>query len=258
MKLKGQVALVTGAGRNIGKAMVKLFASEGAKIAVGEMHQGRGQSVVSELEKTGYEAMLVLCDVSKATEVQEMVRKVVERFGRIDILVNNAALTDRASILESSEDEFDKVITVTLKGPYLVAKYVAAQMVKQGSGGKILNLASTSGMVGRPDGIAYAAAKGGVINLTRAMAVQLSPYKIRVNCLTPNRSGSPVGMDDTEAEARAFNNLAGRLGTAEDQARAALFLVSDDSDFVFGANLIVDGGVMAMANFPKEQWVAKG
>lgn len=253
MKLKGQVALVTGAGRNIGKAMVKLFASEGARIAVAEAHQGRGQSVVTELEKMGHEAMLVLCDVSKSAEVQQMVQKVVERFGRIDILVNNAALTDHASLLESSEEEFDNVIRVTLKGPYVVAKCVAAQMVKQG-GGKIVNLGSTSGMVGRADGIAYAAAKGGVINMTRAMAVQLSPYKIRVNCLTPNRSGSPVGMDDTETESRSFNNLAGRVGTAEDQARAALFLVSGDSDFVYGANLVVDGGAMATANFPKNQF----
>ncbi|MGH7775323.1 MAG: SDR family NAD(P)-dependent oxidoreductase [Candidatus Binatia bacterium] len=252
MKLKGQVAIITGAGRNIGKAMARLFASEGAKIAVAEMHEGRGQSVVDEINRAGHEAVLVLGDVSKSSDVQEMVRRVVERFGGIDILVNNAAITDRVGILDSTEEEFDKVIAVTLKGPYLVSKYVAAQMVKQGRGGKIVNFASTSGLVGRRDAIAYAAAKGGVINLTRAMAVQLAPYKIRVNCVTPNRSGSPVGMDDDAAVGRAAKNLAGRLGTPEDQARAALFLVSDDSDFVYGANLIVDGGVMATADFPTE------
>lgn len=250
MKLKDQVAVITGAGRNIGKAMAKLFASEGAKIAVVEMHEGRGQSVVNELKQAGYEAMLVLCDVSKSSDVQEMVKKVVAGFGGIDILVNNAAITDRVAILESTEEEFDQVIAVSLKGPYLVSKYVAAQMVKQGRGGKILNFASTSGLVGRRDAIAYPAAKGGVINLTRAMAVQLAPYKIRVNCLTPSISGSPVGMDDTEAVGRKFRNLAGRLGTAEDQARGALFLVSDDSDFIYGANLLVDGGTMATADFP--------
>ena len=252
MKLKDQVVIVTGAGRNIGKAVAKLFASEGAKVVVADMDQGRGQGVVSEIQKSGHEAMLVLCDISKSGDVQEMVKKVVERFGSIDILVNNAAMTDRVNILESAEEEFDKVISVTLKGPYLVSKYVAAQMVKQGRGGKILNLASTSGLIGRRDAIAYSAAKGGVINMTRAMAVQLAPYKIRVNSLTPNRSGSPVGMNDDAAVGRAVKNLAGRLGTAEDQARAALFLVSDDSDFVYGANLIVDGGVMATADFPTE------
>jgi NAD(P)-dependent dehydrogenase (short-subunit alcohol dehydrogenase family) len=254
MKLNGQVAVITGAGRNIGKAIAKLFASEGAKIAVVEMHQGRGQAVVDEINQTGREAMLVVGDVSDIDDVQTLVQKVVARFGGIDILVNNAALTDHVSILDSTEEEFDKVIAVTLKGPYLVTKHVAAQMAQQGRGGKIVNFGSTSGMLGRTDGIAYAAAKGGVINLTRAMAVQLSPYKIRVNCVVPNRSGSPVGFDDNVAGSRTFQNLAGRLGTAEDQAKATLFLVSDDSDFIYGHPLVVDGGVVANANFPKEQF----
>ncbi len=254
MKLKGQVAVITGAGRNIGKAMAKLFASEGAKIAVVEMHQGRGQSVVDEINKAGHEAMLVLCDVAKSGDVKEMVRKVTDRFGGIDILVNNAALTDHANIFDSTEEEFDKIIEVSLKGPYLVTKYVAQQMRDQGRGGKIVNFGSTSGMVGRFDGIAYAAAKAGVINMTRAMAVQLADYKIRVNCVVPNRSGSPVGYDDDVAGSRTVQNLAGRLGTAEDQAKAALFLVSDESDFIYGHPLIVDGGVMATANFPRENF----
>jgi NAD(P)-dependent dehydrogenase (short-subunit alcohol dehydrogenase family) len=254
MKLQGQVAIITGAGRNIGKAMAQLFATEGAKIAVAEMHEGRGQAVVDEINRSGHEAMLVLCDVAKSSNVQEMVKKVVAKFGGIDILVNNAALTDHANIFESTEQEFDKVIEVSLKGPYLVTKHVAEQMRKQGRGGKIVNFGSTSGMVGRHDGIAYAAAKAGVINMTRAMAVQLSPYKIRVNCIVPNRSGSPVGYDDDVTGSRTFQNLAGRLGTADDQARAALFLVSDDSDFIYGHPLVVDGGVMATANFPREQF----
>jgi NAD(P)-dependent dehydrogenase (short-subunit alcohol dehydrogenase family) len=254
MKLNGQVAIITGAGRNIGKAMAKLFASEGARIAVAEMHQGRGQAVVDEIIKAGGDAMVVLCDVSKSHDVQEMVKSVVGRFGAIDILVNNAALTDHANIFDSTEEEFDKIIAVSLKGPYLVTKYVAEQMKKQGRGGKIVNFGSTSGLVGRADGIAYAAAKAGVINMTRAMAVQLSPYRIRVNCVVPNRSGSPVGYDDDVAGSRTFENLAGRLGSADDQAKAALFLVSDDSEFIIGHPLVVDGGVMATANFPKEQF----
>ena len=254
MKLKGQVAMITGAGRNIGKAMAKLFASEGASIAVAEMHEGRGQAVVDEINKAGQEAMLVLGDVSKSADVREIVKQAVARFGGIDILVNNAALTDHANIFDSTEEEFDKVIAVSLKGPYLVTKYVAEEMRKQGRGGKIVNFGSTSGMVGRFDGIAYAAAKAGVINLTRALATQLAPYKIRVNCVVPNRSGSPVGFDDDVTGIRTFENLAGRLGTADDQAKAALFLVSDDSDFIYGHPLVVDGGVMATANFPKEQF----
>ncbi|MFQ5850541.1 MAG: SDR family NAD(P)-dependent oxidoreductase [Candidatus Binatia bacterium] len=249
MKLKDQVAVVTGAGRNIGEAIVKLFAAEGAKIAVVEMHEGRGQRVVNELRQAGHEAILVLCNVSKSSEVQEMVRKVVGYFGGVDILVNNAAITDHKNILNITEEEFDSVLSVTLKGPFLVGKYIAEQMVRQGRGGKIVNIASTSGLQGRPDAVAYSAAKGGVLNLTRAMAVQLAAYNIRVNCVTPNRSGSPVGLDEG-AEGRAFKNLAGRLGTPEDQARAVFFLASDDSDFIYGANLLVDGGVMAAAAFP--------
>lgn len=254
MKLKDQVAFITGAGRNIGKAMAKLFASEGAKIVVAEMHEGRGQAAVDEINASGGQAALVLGDVSKSNEVQRMVREAVDKFHAIDILVNNAALTDHANLFDSTEEEFDKIIAVSLKGPYLVTKYVAAEMRSRGRGGKIINFGSTSGMVGRPDGIAYAAAKAGVINMTRAMAVQLAPYQIRVNCVVPNRSGSPVGYDDDVAGSRAFDNLAGRLGTAEDQAKAALFLVSDDSDFVYGHALLVDGGVMATANFPREQF----
>jgi NAD(P)-dependent dehydrogenase (short-subunit alcohol dehydrogenase family) len=254
MKLQGQVAVITGAGRNIGKAMAKLFAAEGARIAIAEMHEGRAQAAADEISRAGGHAMVVLCDVANSSDVQKMVAAVVAKFGAIDILINNAALTDHANIFDSTEEEFDKVIAVSLKGPYLVTKYVAEQMKKQGRGGKIVNFGSTSGLVGRPDGIAYAAAKAGVINMTRAMAVQLSPYKIRVNCLVPNRSGSPVGFDDDVAGSRTFENLAGRLGTAEDQAKAALFLVSDDSDFIYGHSLVVDGGVMATANFPKEQF----
>src|SRR5262245_56110055 len=169
MKLPGQVAVITGAGRNIGKAMAKLFAAEGAKIAVIEMHEGRGKAVVDEINETGREAMLVLCDVANSRDVQAMVNQVVARFGGIDILVNNAALTDHANIFESTEEEFDKVIAVSLKGPYLVTKYIAAQMVKQGRGGKIVNFGSTSGMIGRADGIAYAAAKAGGSNSTREL-----------------------------------------------------------------------------------------
>ena len=254
MKLQGKVAVITGAGRNIGKAIAKLFAAEGAKIAVVELHEGRGQAVVDEINQAGQQAMLLVCDVAEARDVKQMVEKTTAKFGGIDILINNAALTDHANLFDSTEEEFDNVIAVSLKGPYLVSKYVAEVMRAQGRGGKIVNFGSTSGMVGRHDGIAYAAAKAGVINMTRAMAVQLAPYNIRVNCVVPNRSGSPVGYDDDVAGSRTVQNLAGRLGTAEDQAKAALFLVSDDSDFIYGHALLVDGGVMATANFPKENF----
>ena len=255
MKLEDRVAIITGAGRNIGEEAARLFASEGAKVCVVDMDPGRGEKVVNDLKGGGHEAIYAKCDVSNAKEVQAMVGATVEAFGGIDILVNNAAITDHETIFSISEEEWDQVIDVTLKGPFLVGRYVAEQMVEQGRGGVIVNVASTSGLSGRTDAIAYMAAKGGVVNLSRGMAVQLSQYNIRVNCLTPNRSGSPVGQDEG-AEGREFKNLAGRLGTAEDQARAMLFLASDDSGFVWGANLICDGGVTAASNFPKDRMPA--
>ena len=252
MKLEDRVAIITGAGRNIGEEAARLFASEGAKVCVVDMDPGRGEKVVNDLKGSGRQAIYAKCDVSNDQEVKAMVQATVDAFGGIDILVNNAAITDHETIFSISEEEWDQVIDVTLKGPFLVGRYVAEQMVKQGRGGVIVNVASTSGLSGRTDAIAYMAAKGGVVNLSRGMAVQLSQYNIRVNCLTPNRSGSPVGQDEG-AEGREFKNLAGRLGTAQDQARAMLFLASDDSGFVWGANLICDGGVTAASNFPKDR-----
>ena len=252
MKLKDRVAIITGSGRNIGEAAAKLFASEGAKICIVDMDPGRGEKVVADLKAAGSEAIYAKCNVANTEDVKAMVQATVDAFGGIDILVNNAAVTDHETIFSISEEEWDLVIDVTLKGPFLVGRYVAEQMVKQGRGGVIVNVASTSGLSGRTDAIAYMAAKGGVVNLSRGMAVQLSQYNIRVNCLTPNRSGSPVGQDEG-AVGREFKNLAGRLGTAEDQAKAMLFLASDDSGFVWGENLICDGGVTAASNFPKDR-----
>jgi NAD(P)-dependent dehydrogenase (short-subunit alcohol dehydrogenase family) len=245
MLLQDQVAMVTGAGRNIGEAIAKILAVHGAKVAVVDVDPGRGQKVTEEIRNTGQKAICVLGDVSKTHDVTAMIKRVVSEWGKINILVNNAAITDDKDILNLTEEEWDSVIAVTLKGPFLVAKHVAEQMVRQGQGGKIVNIASTSGHFGRPNATAYCAAKGGILNLTRAMAVQLAPYHIRVNSITPNRSGSPVGQD-SGAEDRPFKNLVGRLGTPTDQARAVLFLVSDESAFITGANLPVDGGVLAM------------
>jgi len=135
MKLENQVAIVTGAGRNIGEATARLFASEGAKVVVVDTHEGRGSRVVGDLEKDGHEALMVLCDISKSEQVRAMVRRVVERFGAIHILINNAAITDHKNILNIDEEEFDLVLAVTLKGPFLVSKYVAEQMVRQGGVG---------------------------------------------------------------------------------------------------------------------------
>jgi len=245
MKLRDQVAIVTGAGRNIGEEIAKLFAAEGARVAVVDMDAGRGGRVAAEIRQSGGDAQLFLADVSRGSDVAELVRAVVARFGRIDILVNNVAISDNKHILDISEEEWDRVLAVTLKSQFLMGKHVAAQMVAQGTGGRIVNIGSTSGFMGRSRAIAYSAAKGGVANLTRAMAAQLAPHRIRVNGIVPNKIGSPVGKDEFDPT-RPVPNMAKRPGDPKEAAKAVLFLVSDDSSFVYGANLFVDGGVSAM------------
>jgi len=245
MKLSNQVAIVTGAGRNIGEEIAKTLASEGAKVAVVDMDKARGEKVAAEIIKAGGEAAAFVADASAEEDIAAVVAGVVKRWGRIDILINNAAISDNKTILDITKAQWDAVIAVTLTGPFLMAQQVARRMVAQGTGGKIVNVGSTSGFFGRSRAIAYSAAKGGVANLTRAMAVQLAPHKIRVNGVVPNKIGSPVGKDEFDPS-RPVVNLCGRPGVPLDMARAVLFLVSDDSDFIAGNMLFVDGGVSAM------------
>jgi NAD(P)-dependent dehydrogenase (short-subunit alcohol dehydrogenase family) len=245
MKLEGQVAIVTGAGRNIGEDTCKLLASEGARVGVIDMDRARGEKVAEDIRKAGGDAIAVVADISSEADVQAMVKTVAAKWGRIDILVNNAAITDKKNILDTTKAEWDAVIAVTLTGPFLVTKYVAQQMIAEGHGGKVVVIGSTSGFLGRPTAIAYTAAKGGVVNLTRSLAVQLAPHNIRVTGIVPNKIGSPVGQDKFDPN-RPVMNLRNRVGVPVDIARAVLFLVSDDSDFVVGTMLFVDGGMTAM------------
>ncbi len=245
MKLVDQVAIVTGGGRNIGAEIAKLFADEGARVAIIDLDRERAERTKGEIVDAGGTAIAVVADVSNGNAVAAAVRGVVECFGRIDILVNNVAISDNKTILDITEEEWDAVMAVTLKSQFLMAQHVARQMIAQGGGGKIVNLGSTSGHRGRSRAIAYSAAKGGVANLTRAMAVQLAPHGIRVNSVSPNKTGSPVGKDAFDPT-RPITNLVGRPGQPMETARAVLFLASDDASFVLGENLFVDGGVMAM------------
>jgi len=207
MKLKDQVAIVTGAGRNIGEEVAKLFAAEGAKIAVVDLDKDRGQRTVDAIKGSGGDAALFVADVSNGAAVTALVKDVGQKFGRIDILVNNVAVSDNKSILEATEEDWDRVMNVSLKSQFLMTKYVAQQMIAGGKGGRIVNVGSTSGWQGRPRAIAYSAAKAAIANFTRAAAVQLAPHNIRVNAIVPNKIGSPVGRDEFDPTRPVQNML---------------------------------------------------
>jgi len=246
MRLKDQVAIVTGAGRNIGEDICKLFVHEGASVAVVDLDQSRGRRVADEINaaKPG-KALAVVCDVSSADSVEKMVQRVVKEFGGVDILVNNAAWTDHKTIFDITEEEWDRTMNVCLRSVWYCTRSVARLMVDQKRKGKIINIASTSGHWGRKEATAYTTAKAGVLNLTRSIAVQLAPEGIRVNSISPNRIGSPVGQE-VIPENRFVKNLAGRRGVPMDIARAAVFLASDESDFIYAVDLPVDGGALAI------------
>jgi NAD(P)-dependent dehydrogenase (short-subunit alcohol dehydrogenase family) len=243
--LAGKVAVVTGGGRNVGEAIALRFAREGARVAVVDLDKDRAQRTVDliEVEVPGAGAAFV-CDVSEKDSVREMAAAVVETFGGVDVLVNNVAITDRgATVLDLDEDEWDRVIKVTLTSVFLCTKYVGRRMVETGRGGSVITIGSTSGYRARPNATAYPAAKAAVINLTRSFAAQLAPFGIRANSVTPNKVGSPVGQD-VEPDDRKRRNLVGRGGRPEDIANAVLFLASEESGFIDATDLVVDGGVL--------------
>ncbi|MEO6163591.1 MAG: glucose 1-dehydrogenase [Candidatus Binatia bacterium] len=246
MRLNDQVAIVTGAGRNIGEDVCKLFVAEGAKVAVVDLDPGRGSSVANEINaKNPGKAISVVCDVANAASVNSMVETVVKAFGGVDILVNNAAWTDHKTLFDITEEEWDRTMNVCMRSVWYCTRAAAKVMIEQKRKGRIVNIASTSGHWGRKEATAYTTAKAGVLNLTRSIAVQLAPEGIRVNSVSPNRIGSPVGQQDVP-ENRFVKNLAGRRGVPMDIAKAVVFMVSDESEFIYAIDLPVDGGALAI------------
>lgn len=245
MSLDGKVAVVTGAGRNVGASIAARMAHDGAKVAVIDLDEHRARATVSAIEAEHPGAVAAfMCDVADKRDVQQVMDEVADRFGSIDILVNNVAITDRgATVLDLDEDEWDRVLQVTLTSVFLCTKYAGRKMATGGRGGSIVNIGSTSGYRARPNALAYPAAKAAVINMTRSMAAQLAPYGIRVNSVTPNKVGSPVGRDQ-EPTNRPRKNMLGRGCRPEDIAGAVAYMVSADAGFVTSTDLVVDGGVL--------------
>lgn len=242
MKLKDKVALITGGGRNIGEDTAKLFAKEGAKVAVVDLDKKRGDSVAATIREAGGTAEAFVADVSNEAQVDKLIADVATKLGRIDILVNNVAISDNKKIFDISLDDWNKVMAITLTSPFLMGRAAAKQMIAQKSGGVIINIGSTSGFYGRSSAIAYTTAKGGVTNLTKSMAIQLAPHNIRCVMAVPNKIGSPVGKQDFDPTRPVVNLRQNRAGTPMDMAKVLLFLASDDADFITGTSVFVDAG----------------
>jgi 2-deoxy-D-gluconate 3-dehydrogenase len=245
--LGGAVALITGAGSGIGRATAKALAANGARVAVTEL-PGRGAftaSLLAELAAAGSEAMEIALDVRATLTIENVVRQVVKRFGRLDILVNNAGTQLLKPALLLEEEEYDEIMAVNLKGPFLCSQAAAAVMVEQHSG-CIVNVASQHGVVGNRLRSAYCASKGGLVNLTRALAVEWAEYNIRVNAISPTF----VSNDRNQSlmETAEFRDVVehdiplGRAATPEDVAAGICYLASPAASMVTGHNLMVDGG----------------
>jgi len=246
MRLKGKVAIVTGASRGIGRGIARMFAEEGAKVVVNyNTSKKEASSLAEEIKKMGRDVLLVQADVSKADQVKNMVRKTMERFGRVDVLVNNAGtLVPAKSFLESTEEGWNKTLDVNLKGAYLCSREIAPIMLKQKKG-KIINISSISGLYDKlgMGYVDYVSSKAGMIGLTRALAVHLGPA-INVNAIAPGTVETEIvaALPAEVKQQMKDEALVKRLGTPEDMAYAAVYLASDESDFVTGEVLTVSGG----------------
>ena len=255
MRLESKVALITGGGSGIGRACAEMFAREGAKVAVSDISLERAQATTQFVTSHGGDAIAISGDVSVGDDAQNMVSATVEKFGKLDVLVNSAGVSARNAMPKGSspEEVWDKVIDVNLKGTYMVSWHAMPEMAKSG-GGSIINLSSIMGLVGYPVGMGggfnpYNPSKGGVLQFTRNLAIDSASKNVRVNCICPGYVETNLTSALTK-DAEALSRLEtlhpiGRLGQPEEIAYAALYLASDESGFVTGTPLVVDGGYTA-------------
>lgn len=248
MQLSGKVAVVTGAASGMGRAIAETFAAAGAKVVLADWNEAGGQEAVRAITNEGREAVFFQVDVSQVTQVRELVAFAVGRYGRLDVMVNNAGvalLGQDGPVAEVSEETWEKVININLKGVYLGMKYALPQMVAQG-GGVIINTASIAGLVGFPGLAAYCASKGGIIQLTRATALDYAAHNVRVNAICPGviRTAMTTNLLADPEVSRRLQEATPlrRFGEPVDVAQAALYLASDASAFVTGTVLVIDGG----------------
>lgn len=248
-RLQGRCALITGGNVGIGRASAVLLAREGARVAITGRNQERGHAVVQEIAEAGGDAHFMVCDVRLADECRAAVDETLERYGRVDVLFNNAGVYFPRTVPECSENEWDLTIDTSLKGAFLMSKYVLPSMIERGSG-VIIHCSSGWGIQGGDRAAAYCAAKGGLVVMTKAMAIDHGPQGIRVNCICPGDVDTPMLPDDARQRGISWESYLkgasdrplGRIGTAEEIARAVLFLSTEDSSFMTGTALVIDGG----------------
>src|SRR6266852_457823 len=247
MRLQGRVTAITGGALGIGRATGLAFAAEGALVALGDVELDAAQGVAREIGERGGKAIALRVDVGDAGQVQAFVERVVAEFGRLDVMFANAGIAHSAPFLEHPEAQWHRVLRVNLTGVFLCCQAAARQMVKQGGGGRIITTASINGFRGVENLAGYNAAKAGVIELTRTMAVELAQHRIAVNAIAPAQIDTRLTRSLPEgARRRRVERIPmGRFGEPEEVARVALFLASDDASYVTGHTLAVDGGYLA-------------
>ena len=247
MRIKEKVAIITGAGSGIGRGITRHFSEEGARVVLVDIDERGLKETQSSIIQQGREALSVQTDVSVSSQVSNMVKQAISHFGRIDVLVNNAGIEMSGTVASIQESDWDRVINVNLKGTYLCSHFVIPHMIRNG-GGSIVNMSSDLGISPIPNVAAYAATKGGIIALTKAMAKDHAKDKIRINCLAPGPIETPLlrrfQPDHILKMVTEVLLPMGRLGTAEEVAKAALFLASDDASFITGVILPVNGGLV--------------
>ena len=249
MRLKNKVALITGAGSGIGKAIAERFAAEGAKVIVNYHSGGKhsGADVADEITNTGGTAAAIAAEVNQRGDVEKMITQTVDKFGRLDICVCNAGVEINKPFLEVTDEEWNKVLGVNLYGSFLVSQVAARQMVKQGNGGRIIFISSVHEDIPFAGYTAYCASKGGIRMMMRNLCLELAPHKITANNIAPGAIATPINqavLQDKEAMKNALSEIPwGRFGKPEEVASVALFLASDEAEYVTGSTYFIDGGL---------------